>query len=155
MSSGKWRPFCLGLNVLSGIFVCYWPSISLADFGPLARFVYWSIWYGSMKWDCTIPLLTIVVLKSILGKITHRFTFSIISQYWDDDGNWNPFSFNTIIRLSCKINAMVTDDRATQWFIKSATIALAYFSNFSIRRLYSLWGFLQLPVLYFNCKSRW
>ena len=38
------------------------------------------------------------------------FSFSLISEHWDDTGSWNPSPWKTRIQLSCMVNIVAADD---------------------------------------------
>ena len=72
MSSGNWRPFCIGLNVL--IKASFWScpnKVITSEYCPTAMFYVWYCWYiaGRIWWPGSFSFMTFLQLRTIYFSI--------------------------------------------------------------------------------------
>ena len=149
MSSGKWWPSCLGLNVLMETAPERLSTsilhFSCDDVNPLIirwnpRFPTTGYWndhindilkfdiHLSCSWDINqisvIRQLNPLCAKFFRGNKKHTFIYHVILPRWHDTGGWNPSSSRTRTYLSYIVNIMGADVLVPQGARASATMIL-------------------------------
>ena len=74
---------------------------------------------SSLVWWLYFVFLNITLYSTI-------FVFSVISQCWDGPGGSNPFSWKSMINLSCMVNTMAAADQATQGSRASVAMVMTF-----------------------------
>ena len=156
MWSGKWRPFCLGLNKLT----IGYPTTTGNGFdwyhGPHRN----QIWqFPGLCYQVLISKGDVNALcaKFFRGNIKHIFAFYVIPPHWYDTGDWNPPSNKTRTYPFYIVNIMTAGVLATQRARTSAAMILTklnWDNSVPARQGLRSWGNQRYMLLLPNLEQK-